>query len=127
MGMAIKAFLGFLVSFLVVDIVFIALYAQQFYSDQVGELLRKEPKLAFAFVFYLVYTGVAVKLVILESSRASKAAQNGALLGLVGYGTYTFTNYAMLDGWTISLVLVDVIWGMSVTALCCFMGYKTSR
>ena len=89
--------------------------------------MRKEPKLAFAFVFYLVYAGVAVKLIILESSRASKAARNGALLGLVAYGTYTFTNYAMLDGWTISLVLVDVIWGMSVTALCCFMGYKTSR
>ena len=127
MKSTIKAIFGFLVTFLIADIAFITLFAQQFYENQVGDLLRKELKLGFAVVFYLVYACIAVKLVVLPSTQAAQAAKNGALLGLVAYGTYTFTNYAMLEGWTMSLVCVDVFWGISVTALCCFVGYRASR
>ena len=127
MKTAIKAYLGFLATFLVIDIAFITLFAQQFYADQVGELLREEPKMVSAILFYMVYAGVAVRLIVLPNNSAIKATINGALLGLVAYGTYTFTNYAMLEGWTVTVVLVDVTWGMLATAACCFIGFRASN
>ena len=35
----------------------------------------------------------------------------GAVLGLVIYGVYDFTNYATLRDWPLTLVFVDVAWG----------------
>jgi uncharacterized membrane protein len=44
----------------------------------------------------------------------------GAVYGLILYGVYDFTNYASFADWSITIVAVDILWGMflsSVTAL----------
>ena len=35
----------------------------------------------------------------------------GALLGLVVYGLYNYTNLAILDKWSSTLSIVDTLWG----------------
>ncbi|MGE0010535.1 MAG: DUF2177 family protein [Candidatus Babeliales bacterium] len=36
----------------------------------------------------------------------------GALYGLVVYGTYNLTNYAILEQWPLAIVFIDSGWGM---------------
>ena len=36
----------------------------------------------------------------------------GALVGLVVYGIFNLVNYSMLKQWSISIVLMDTIWGV---------------
>jgi hypothetical protein len=53
--------------------------------------------------------------------------RRGAALGLVTYATYDLTNWAVLKGWPVLLVPVDVGWGIALTAvvalaLLCFVG-----
>lgn len=36
---------------------------------------------------------------------------NGALLGLVIYGTYNGTNYATIEEWNMKVFFVDTLWG----------------
>jgi len=56
--------------------------------------------------------------VIPRASTISSAAGYGAMLGLVVYGVYDFTNYSTLRQWPFVLVLVDVAWGMVASAAC---------
>jgi uncharacterized membrane protein len=58
--------------------------------------------------------------VISKSTDKYSAFLNGALLGLIIYGVYDFTNMATIKGWTHSFLLQDIAWG---TVLCGFIAY----
>ena len=47
----------------------------------------------------------------------------GALLGLVAYGAYDLTNHATIAGWPLSMTVVDIAWGATVTALTSVIAY----
>jgi len=47
----------------------------------------------------------------------------GAVFGFITYATYDLTNLATLDGWSIKMTIIDLIWGTSVTTLITFLGY----
>jgi uncharacterized membrane protein len=38
------------------------------------------------------------------------------LFGLFAYGTYNITNLAVMRDWSLSLTLIDIAWGMFVSA-----------
>ena len=45
-----------------------------------------------------------------------KALLWGGLFGLFAYGTYDLTNLATLKTWSLKLSLIDMAWGVSVSA-----------
>jgi len=51
----------------------------------------------------------------------------GALLGLLAYGTYEFTNYATLRDWSAQQVAVDTIWGGVLTGVSAWAGVMITR
>ena len=51
----------------------------------------------------------------------------GAVLGLIAYGTYDFTNYATLKQWPLTMVIVDLIWGTFITGVAAAAGYWLAR
>lgn len=62
-----------------------------------------------------------VEYFAVQPSRSkNEAFIRGALLGLVIYGVYDFTNMATVKGWTLSFVAQDVLWG---TVLCGAIAY----
>jgi uncharacterized membrane protein len=63
----------------------------------------------------------------LRSGDWRRAALNGALLGLFGYGTYDLTNQATLRHWPWLITLVDLAWGTLLTALSATAGYFAVR
>lgn len=125
-----KAYLAALVAFLIADAIWIGVIAREFYQNQLGELLRDPPNLAAAGVFYLAYIAGVLYLVVrpaLASGSLKSAALNGAILGLIAFGTYDMTNLATLEGWPVAVVVVDMIWGAVVTALVASAGYFAAR
>ena len=99
MKTAIVAYLAAFISFLVIDYVWLAHVARNFYRDRLGELMLDKPNLGVAAPFYLLYMVAIVIFAVnpaLEKQQWQTALLYGGLLGLVAYGTYDTTNLATL-------------------------------
>ena len=120
------AYLASAATLLALDIVWLMLAVPRLYRPQMGNLLADQPNLAVAAIFYLLYVvGIVVFVVLpaVESGSWLSALGLGALLGLVAYGTYDFTNLATLRGWPVTLSFIDVTWGIFLTATSALAGY----
>lgn len=114
----LKAYGGALLAIAVLDGLWLGLLARDFYQEEMGALLAPELRIWAAAVFYFGYPAGLVALVLNpRPDRLKDAAARAALVGAMAYGTYDFTNLATLQGWTIELALVDVAWGVVVSAL----------
>ena len=125
-----KAFAGVLVAFFAIDILWISRVVRPMYDQQVGGLLRANPQMGAAAVFYLLYAaGIFYFAVLpaLPSGGTRLTLLNGAIFGGLAYGTYAFTNYAVLKGWTLTLVVADVAWGIVLTAVAAACGLFAAR
>ena len=121
MGLTIKLAVVGAVAFMVLDGIWLGLLMKNFYRDQMAPIARLAdggfaPNWPAAFVVYILLGAGIALFVIPQASTVSSAAGYGALLGLVVYGVYDFTNYSTLRQWPFVLVLVDVAWGMVASA-----------
>jgi uncharacterized membrane protein len=119
-----------LIAFLAIDAIALKFMMYPLFSRHVGELLRDAPQLGVAAAFYLFYVVGVLYFAALPGARAESlglALFNGALLGLVAYGTYEFTNMATLRGWAWQMVIVDTTWGAVLTAISAGVGYFAAR
>lgn len=130
MSQILIAFLATLVAFCVCDFVWLGFVAKGYYQSQIGTLLLDKPNWPAAALFYALYAaGVAFFCVAPALAQGSwgRALGTGLLLGLVCYATYDLSNLATLNGWTVSIVVVDVLWGMAVTAAAASVGFFAAR
>jgi uncharacterized membrane protein len=114
------------VVFFGLDFIWLSSVATNFYKDRIGSLLLEQPNLAVAGIFYLFYVAGIVYFAVLPgvvSGSWMTAMVNGALLGLIAYGTYDMTNLSTLKNWSISVSVVDVLWGTFLTGLAATLGY----
>ncbi len=128
--MVVKAYLGALVAFLVADGIWLGVITREFYQNQLGALLRDPPNFAAAGLFYLAYIAGVLYFAVrpaIDKQSLKNAAFNGALLGLLAFGTYDMTNLATLAGWPVTVVIVDMCWGAVVTAIVASAGYFAAR
>jgi uncharacterized membrane protein len=58
--------------------------------------------------------------------KPRKSASDAFLLGLVIYGVYETTNYALLKNWSIFTVILDTLWGGILFALTTFLTRSLS-
>ncbi len=114
------AYAGTLISFLLIDALWLGIVARSFYRNQLGDMMLPSPNLAAAAIFYLVFAIAVVILAVrpgLEAGSISAAFGYGAVLGLAAYGTYDMTNLSTLKGWPVQLTVVDLVWARSSRAL----------
>ena len=126
----VVAYAGAAITMLALDALWLTTMVPRLYQPQLGSLLAERPNLAVAGVFYLLYlVGVLVFAILpaLEARSWLAALGFGALLGLVAYGTYDFTNLSTLRNWPLSLSLIDVAWGTALTAVTALGGYGAVR
>ena len=124
------AYAGAAVTMLALDAIWLTTMVPRLYQPQLGNLLAERPNLAVAGLFYLLYLVGVVAFAILpalETRSWLTALGFGALLGLVAYGTYDFTNLSTLRNWPLALSLIDVAWGMVLTGLTALGGYWAVR
>ena len=112
--------------FLGLDAIWITRVALGLYRQDLGNQLLEKPNLAVAGLFYLFYIAGIVILAVspaLAEGNWLKALLFGAVLGLVAYGTYDFTNLSTLKNYTVRLALTDLAWGTALTAVSATIGY----
>jgi uncharacterized membrane protein len=105
--------------FLAIDMVWLTLIAKNFYAKHIGYLMAKNPNLLAALIFYLIFIAGLVFFVItpaLDKKMWIQALLAGAFFGLVTYATYDLTNLATIKDWPLIVTIVDLIWGMFVSA-----------
>lgn len=122
----IFAYIATIIPLTVLDALWILGVAKKFYGDQMGFLFTKSVNFVPVAFFYPLYSlGILLLSVLPAITSASwvEALWRGALLGLVAYGAYDLTNHATISGWPVSMTLVDMAWGMTVTALTSVIAY----
>lgn len=120
------AYISTAVVFFALDYLWLTRIAIGFYREQIGSLMLASPNFAAAGVFYLFYVVGVVYFAVMPAVSAGSlvtALINGALLGLLAYGTYDMTNLATLKGWSLQMSLVDMAWGACLTATAAAAGY----
>ncbi|MDM7862036.1 DUF2177 family protein [Alteromonas sp. ASW11-36] len=122
----IFAYLATLLSYLLLDYIWLGLVSLQAYQAAIGHLMRDNFPVWPWAMFYLMYSAVVVKIIIsvLPPNAAIRAALHGCLLGLAAYGAYNMTNYAILATWPIGITIKDWVWGTFVSGAISYCGYR---
>jgi uncharacterized membrane protein len=124
--MFIKLFFTALVVFFAIDMVWLVLVAKNFYREQIGFLMKPDVNWTAAIIFYLLFIAGLVTFVISPAILKNSwvhALLFGALFGLITYATYDLTNLATLKDWPVLVTLVDLAWGMVVSASVSLVTY----
>jgi len=119
------AYIATAVTFFALDFIWLSTMANGFYRDRLGGLLMDKPNLTVAGLFYLVYVGGIVYFAVLPAVAGggwTLALVSGLILGLVAYGTYDFTNLSTINNWSWQVTVVDLAWGMALTAVAAVVG-----
>ncbi len=117
-------------AFLAIDAVWLFTMSGRFYKAQLGDLMRDQPNLPVALLFYVFYVAGVLVLAVMpgvEAGSVLKAAAYGALLGFVAYGTYDITNLSTVRDWPVIVTVVDLVWGSVLTATVATVGYYAAR
>lgn len=125
-----RAYIEAFIAFAILDGIWLALIASDFYAQYLGYIMRQQVIWPAAIVFYFLYIAGVVYLVSVPAALRNnwkKAGVNGAVLGLVAYGTYDLTNYATLQGWPFIVLAVDLLWGAAVTSAVALGGFMGAR
>jgi uncharacterized membrane protein len=122
----IAAYLGTAVAFAAIDFVWLTNMTDRLYRPVIGPIMAAKPDMVAAVAFYMIYIAGIVFLAIapaLKDGSWTRAALNGAVLGLVAYATYDLTNQATLANWSVRLTVIDIAWGTTLTLLAATAGY----
>lgn len=124
--MIIKTYLVTLVTFFVIDIIWLGVVAKKLYRAQLGHLLSDSPNWAAAIVFYLIFIGGLVYFVInpaLSHNSWREALLVGMLFGFITYATYDLTNLATLKQWPLRITIIDLLWGTGLGGSVSLISY----
>ena len=113
-----------------IDMLWIGVLAKDFYRNNLGHLFRENINWAAALIFYFLYIiGILIfaTLPAMEKQSLGRAVLLGALFGFFAYATYDLTNFATLKDWPLKVAVVDMIWGMVLTASVAAASYLIGR
>lgn len=113
------------VVFVVIDFIWLSIAARLVYRPHIGDLLLDRPVIWAAIAFYVLYSvGLALLVVrpAVDAGSLLTALWMGALFGLVAYGTYDLTNLATLRGWSVTVTVLDMVWGGILTGIASAAG-----
>ena len=82
---------------------------KNYFLNQIKQVQGTEPKVNFlgvALCYIFLIAGINYFII-----KPRKSVNDAFLLGIVIYGVYETTNYALLKNWSIITVIMDTLWG----------------
>lgn len=122
----LTAYVATLLTFLVLDFLWLSRMAVYLYRPVMGDMVLETFRLLPALVFYLGYAAGLIFLAVhpaVVSGDWKTAVVLGAITGLMAYGTYDLTNHSTLKNWSVLLTITDMVWGTLLSALAALAGY----
>jgi uncharacterized membrane protein len=94
--------------FITTDFVYLNVI-KDYFLNQIKLVQGSEPKVNFlgvALCYIFLIAGINYFII-----KPRKSVNDAFLLGIVIYGVYETTNYALLKNWSIFTVFIDTLWG----------------
>ncbi len=120
------AYIATIIPLATLDAVWILVLAKKFYATEMAFLFTKSANLVPVAFFYPIYAVAVLFLAVMPAVASAswvEALWRGALLGLAAYGAYDLTNHATIAGWPLKMTIVDMGWGVVVSALSSVIAY----
>lgn len=100
--------------FIVTDFIYLNLM-KGYFDKQIQSVQGSLPKMnylgaALCYIFLIV--GINYFII-----KPKKSVSDAFLLGIIIYGVYETTNYALLKNWSILTVIIDTLWGGTLFAI----------
>jgi uncharacterized membrane protein len=124
------SYVAALAVFVAIDAVWLSTMANVLYRNTLGDILLDSMRLAPAAVFYLVYpVGILIFAAMpgLKAESIGVAVLYGALFGVFTYATYDLTNFATLRNWTLTITVLDILYGAIASSLAAAAAYSAAR
>jgi len=115
-----------ILTFVIIDALWIGLVARPLYDQYMGQLLVTNIRWLPAIIFYLMFVFGLVVFVLkpaIEDKNYPLTLKRALLYGLVTYGTYDLTSYITIDGFSLMIVVTDILWGITLTTLTTMITY----
>lgn len=116
----VKVYLVAFVVFMIIEGIWLAVVAKNFYKKEIGFIMSKSPKVLPTIMFSLIFVFGLVFFVVnpaLVKDSWVDALFVGAIFGFISYSTYDLTNLSTLEGWPLKVTIVDLLWGLSMSAM----------
>jgi uncharacterized membrane protein len=104
--------------FITTDFVYLNVI-KDYFSNQIKLVQGSEPKVNFlgvALCYIFLIAGINYFII-----KPRKSVNDAFLLGIVIYGVYETTNYALFKNWSILTVIIDTLWGGLLFAFTTYM------
>jgi uncharacterized membrane protein len=104
--------------------------AKGVYQKYLGAFLSDQVNWAAAIIFYLIFIlGIMIFAVqpAVERDSVLRGMILGVLFGFFTYATYDLTNLATLKEWPITIVFIDIVWGMVLSGVVSTAGFLIAR
>jgi len=112
--------------FFAIDLLWLGVIARNLYAKYLGHFLAERVNWVAAIIFYALYI-VGIILFAIEpgvrSDSCSRAVIWGVLYGFFTYATYELTNLAILKNWPVTIVFIDIAWGMALCGIASAAGF----
>ncbi|WP_162146858.1 DUF2177 family protein [Acholeplasma granularum] len=116
--------------FAVIDGLWLGLIAKSLYQNELGSLMKTDFPIIPIILFYMIFIiGLFIFVIkpMIDQQSIYKVVILSALFGLVTYSTYDLTNYITLAGFPLTIVIIDIMWGMLLTSLTSTLTYLIYR
>ena len=111
--------------FLIADAVMLPRVVKPLFERHLGDTLLDSVRRLPAALFYVLYLAGMIWFAgwpALQQGQPAMALVNGAVLGLVAYGTYELVSWTVMRRWHPSMVALDMGWGTVLTAVASWGG-----
>lgn len=124
----VTLYLSTAVVFLIIDAVMLTTVMKPLFTRHIGDMMVDPIRLGPAAAFYLAYIAGLLYLVSVPALKSGAPVLiPAAVIGAMAYGTYEFTSYAIMKGWSPVMVAADVTWGAVLTAFSAWAGLAITR
>lgn len=121
---SVYSYLGMMLVFTFLDLLWLGIFAKNFYQKHLGYLLADKVNWAAAMIFYLIFILGILLFVVIPGKNlgVAKVLGYGALFGIVTFAAYDLTNLATIKQWPFIVTIVDLAWGAIICACVSFIG-----
>ena len=114
------------VVFMGMDLIWLCFVAKNIYSKYLGYLMAPQVNWMAAMVFYVIFIIGVLYFVIAPSLVDRDFTQlviRAMLFGFITYATYDLTNLATVRDWPITITIIDLIWGTTLSTSVSVISY----
>ena len=114
------------VVFMGIDLIWLGFVAKNIYAKYLGYLMAPKVNWLAALVFYVIFIIGILYFVIAPSLVDRDFTQlviRAMLFGFMTYATYDLTNLATVRNWPITITIIDLIWGTTLSTSVSVISY----